>query len=119
MSPRRIDVQEIRYRDHAGVLQVLDPCRYTVLDGELAMVEPAIGRDWPRVCRHRRAIEIDFVAGYGEPADVPGPIRTAIKMMVGDLFANREQGLVTDGPATAVENPFVRRLLFNYRPKRV
>lgn len=46
------------------------------------------------------------------PGPMPGPLRAAILLTLGDLYANRE-GLVVG--ATCVENPTVDRLMFPYR----
>lgn len=45
------------------------------------------------------------------PGPIPAPLRAAILLTVGDLYANREAG--TDKPLT--ENPAVQNLMFPYR----
>lgn len=46
------------------------------------------------------------------PGPVPAPLRAAILLLVGDLYANREAGITG---TTHVENPTVDRLMFPYR----
>lgn len=46
------------------------------------------------------------------PGPVPAPLRAAILLLVGDLYANREAGIAG---ASYVENPAVDRLMFPYR----
>lgn len=36
------------------------------------------------------AVTVDFVAGYGNAADVPEPLKAAIQLLVGHLYENRE-----------------------------
>ena len=44
----------------------------------------------PALCPDRGdAVQIAFTAGYGEPSDVPGPIRLAILMLVTRWYLNR------------------------------
>ena len=49
--------------------------------------------------------------GGSPSAAVPEPVRHAVKMIVGDLYENREAG----GEATMHINPTCQRLLFPYR----
>lgn len=46
------------------------------------------------------------------PDPLPGPLRAATLLVLGDLYSNRE-GMVVG--ATGVENPTVARLMFPYR----
>jgi hypothetical protein len=48
-------------------------------------------QSWPTGLRNANAVEIVFVAGFGDNAtDVPEPIRAGILMLVAHLFENRE-----------------------------
>ncbi|MCY1249378.1 hypothetical protein D9M72_629060 [compost metagenome] len=46
------------------------------------------------------------------PGPVPAPLRAAILLLVGDLYANREARITG---TIHVENPTVGRLMFPYR----
>ncbi|MFG6111129.1 head-tail connector protein [Stenotrophomonas nematodicola] len=46
------------------------------------------------------------------PGPVPAPLRAAILLLLGDLYANREAGITG---TIHVENPTVDRLMFPYR----
>ena len=62
-------------------------------------------------------ISIRFVCGYGATSSaIPAGIRTAIKMMVGGMFENREDMLLTQGRGIDLENKTVMALL---TPKRL
>ena len=50
----------------------------------------AYQKDWPTTRVQKNAVEVGVVVGYGDPADVPEAIRSAILLMVGNLYANRE-----------------------------
>lgn len=111
-------VTSIVYLDALGDAQTLDPATYVVLDGRRAEIEPAYGFCWPRTLCQARSVTVEFVCGYGEPADVPKPIKTAATMYVAALYENREQTVI--GPrAQVIENPVAEALLTPYRLLRV
>jgi uncharacterized phiE125 gp8 family phage protein len=48
------------------------------------------GATWPVALRAANAIEIEYTAGYGDAAaDVPAPLRRAVKSMAAYLYAHR------------------------------
>ena len=59
-------------------------------------------------------INVEFTAGFGEaPADVPAPIREALKLWLGFLYENRDGEAPAGGPAAAA------MLLSPYREMRL
>ena len=51
------------------------------------------GATWPVALRANNAIEITYTAGYGAAAaDVPAPIKRAVKALAGYLYAQRGDG---------------------------
>ncbi|MEQ8409122.1 MAG: head-tail connector protein [Gammaproteobacteria bacterium] len=85
-----ISVDAIRYLDDAGVQQTLSSSLYRAETKTLrGRITPAYGQTWPTVRPVTNAVEIDFTAGYGEAADVPEAIKTAIKYMVYHWYQNR------------------------------
>lgn len=108
-------VESIKYRDVDGVEQTLSTDVYEVhtdcLPGEVRL---AYGQTWPGVRdSHPDAIEIEFVAGYGDASSsVPQPIRSAMRILLTDLYEHRESlvvGTVSSNLRT------VERLLWPYR----
>jgi uncharacterized phiE125 gp8 family phage protein len=53
-------------------------------------VAPAVGKCWPVTKRCMNAVEVDFVAGFGEAADVPEDAKSAMKLHLGLLYEYRE-----------------------------
>ena len=54
-------------------------------------------------------IRVTFVAGYGDPSDVPAAIRAAVLLIVGDLYKNRDAGeTAPNAAATALLTPYRR-----------
>lgn len=106
-------VSSITYVDSAGASQTLAADQYVVDGaGAIGRVYPAYGVTWPTVRCQRRAITVRFVAGYGAPAAVPEPLRQALKLLVGHLYANREPV----GDSRYVELPLaVSSLISSYR----
>jgi uncharacterized phiE125 gp8 family phage protein len=87
-------VIEIRYVDAAGALRTLAPVAYQVFgfgDADPAWIRPAFGGAFPASRRSPESVIVEFRAGYGDAAaDVPEPLRTAIKMHAGHLHEHRE-----------------------------
>jgi hypothetical protein len=50
------------------------------------------GQTWPVALRTVNAIQIDYTAGYGNAAAVPGPIKRAIRNMVAHMYSHRGDG---------------------------
>lgn len=93
--PPLIEVVSIKYDDGAGAEQTLDPSRYTVDSvSEPGWVLP-VG-SWPSTFDGVNAVRVRFRCGYldqtASPAaeNVPAAIKAAIKLIIGNLYGNRE-----------------------------
>jgi len=90
-NPDLISVASILYIDVNGDVQTLDPAAYYVEPGAPGRIHPAYGQGWPSVRSVPGTITVQYLAGYGPAAtDVPECIRLAIKMMVAELYEQRE-----------------------------
>lgn len=109
--PALRSVTSVKYVDSSGVEQTLAPAAYKVELGEQGAIWPVYGTSWPSTRGDRGGVTVQYVAGYGIAAtDVPQALRSAILLIVGDLFENREgQG------APLAANPTVDNLIFPYR----
>jgi len=112
-----ISVVSVRYTSPAGADVLLAAEAYQVeapsgATAGLAKVWPAPGDAWPATrSGDRAAVRVRFTAGYATPAAVPAALRSAVLLLLGDLYANREAGAEK---ALAV-NPAVARLLAPHR----
>ena len=67
--------------------------------------------------RERLGLEIDYVAGFGEAADVPPDLKQALLVLVGHWFEHRDAVLVAGAGAVI---PFgFDRLVASYRKVRL
>ncbi len=83
-------VEFIKFKDSAGNIQTLSTNCYEVdAAGWPGRICLASGQSWPATYDGLNAVQIRFTAGYGLAADVPDEIKTAILMMVADLYTNR------------------------------
>lgn len=116
--PPLIQVVSIKYRDASLTEQTLDPASYMVdTDREPGWVVP--GEDgWPEVGETINAVRVRFSCGWamdgGSPEAWTGPasIRAAIRLMLSDLYENRQ------GQTAGVDikvNPTVDALLMPHR----
>jgi uncharacterized phiE125 gp8 family phage protein len=96
-------VTSITYVDINGDTQTLDAARYQV-DSKVqpSRVYLAPGVSWPSTrFEQKNAVTITFVAGYGATsASVPASMKHAIKMLVSDMYQNRESEVVGKSVAT-------------------
>lgn len=81
-------IDEIRYLDVDGDTQVLDSSVYR-LEPTTKRLTTAYGESWPSTRSTTGAVQIDFVAGYGEAADVPDLAKLAIKWLVAHWYESR------------------------------
>lgn len=112
-KPPLIDILSVKYDDPTGAEQTLDPSKYEVdaigEPGRIVPLEP-----WPAIHPGVNPVRIQFRCGYVDntmsPAsgNVPSSIKSAIKLMVGDLYASRE----TISPGyRVVQNPLTTEFL--------
>lgn len=106
-------VANIQYIDGNGDTQTLASTEYTVdANSEPGRITPAYGKFWPVTRYQINAVTITFVAGYGDAADVPTPIKQAILLIIGELYARREAAIAG---APIMEVPLgVKALLMPY-----
>lgn len=84
------EVVAVTYIDIDGVEQTLSTDQYVVVKDDLeARIERARGATWPATATMSAAVTVEFTAGYGNPSDVPEPIRHACLLMAAHLYDNR------------------------------
>ncbi len=83
-------LESVTYIDAAGTTQALAADQYSLLTDCLGpIVIPLAGASWPATARRPNAVAITYIAGTAV-ADVPAPIKWAILLIIGNLYANRE-----------------------------
>ena len=77
------------------------------------------GATWPVALRANNAIEISYTSGYGSAAaDVPAPMKRAVKQMAAYLYQNRGDGCGCD-VSQAFEDSGAASLLSAYKVRQV
>jgi uncharacterized phiE125 gp8 family phage protein len=119
-------VAAVTYTDRDGVSRTVSTSIYRVITpaGRAGYIERVDGEVWPAdVADRDDAVRVEFVAGYGAAAtDVPAPIRHAMLLLIGELYAGRgDDGaeappvLVAPGTELATKNAAtVRALVSRY-----
>lgn len=104
-------VTSLTYRDATDTVATINAANYQVAtDHQGAFIVAAPGFSWPVLSE--RLAPVSITAVYGDDvANVPGAIRAALLMMIGDLYVNRE-GAVSD---RLRPNPVVDKLLAPFR----
>lgn len=85
-------VTSVAYVDTAGNPQTWTASNYRVdVNWEPGRIEPAYGVAWPGIRKIVGTIAVRFVAGYGAAATVPDDIKSAIYLLLADLYEHREK----------------------------
>ena len=110
-------VTSIKYLDENGAEQTLAANQY-ILDtySEPAAIYPAYNVTFPNLYDQENNVKIRYVVGFtsgGSPDSnpLPDPLKFAMMLIIGDLYANREAG----GEKAYQVNPTVQNLLQFYR----
>jgi uncharacterized phiE125 gp8 family phage protein len=121
--PPLIAVTSITYVDVDEATQTLASSAYQVLGlggTARAQIVPVYGTTWPVAHPMRESVTVRFRCGYegsGSPVDaaanVPAPIKTAILLLAGHFYQNREA--VVTGAVSAALELGVKALVAPYR----
>lgn len=85
-------VSWVKYDDIYGVEQTLATTEYEVyLVMEPAAIVQAYGKNFPGTRDKINAVRIRYVAGYANPEAIPSPIKSAMLLLIGHLYENREE----------------------------
>ena len=110
-------ITSVKYYDANGTLTTLsgslyqtdivsEPARISVSPGGISL--------WPSTQIDKiNAVEIEFVAGYGNAAAVPPGIKHAVKLAVGSLYGYREDEI--SGTIISKFDRSFERMLYPYR----
>lgn len=120
--PPLIAIVSVKYDDEAGVEHTLtEGTDFEVIGmdgrGKQKVKPPYLGY-WPLARCYPGSVRIRFQSGYPLPAEgdadtLPAAIKSYVKLMVSDLFENRQASQVASG--SVLENPNLARLLDPYR----
>lgn len=115
--PTLQSVTSIQYVDTAGATITLANTEYTVdTAAERGLVRLAYDKSWPSTRTQANAVTIRFIAGYGGAASVPGTIKAACLLMLGELYERRETTIV--GAPISTVPVSAEYLLWPYRSLR-
>lgn len=83
-------VEFIKYKDSSGDLQTLNSSEY-LMDpySEPGLIFRAYGKSWPATYPEVNSVQIRFVAGHGDAADIPPEVKHAILLKIADLYEHR------------------------------
>jgi len=107
-------VTAVKYTDVDASQSTWSSAEYIVgTDYDKGRITLADGYTWPNENLYpSNPIEVEFVCGYGATTDVPGPIKRAIKIMISEMFENREVSIIG---VSFSEMDTIKSLVDNYR----
>lgn len=96
ICPVQSDGLSVTYLDADGAEQTLDAADYSLVTA----LEPNVltlksDKTWPDTSGEVGDFKITYKAGYTDPSEVPGAIKAAMLLMIGDLFEKREDSVKT------------------------
>lgn len=103
-------ISSIQYVDENGTTQTWSSAEYqTDLRMKPARIAPVYGGAYPTTQTQLAAVTVTYIAGYGSAStSVPSPIIHAVKLLIAEMYENREN---TPRP----ERQAAKNLLDNYR----
>lgn len=98
-------VTSISYIDQNEVAQTLSTDEYYVdVDSDIARIR--VKNYWPATFCKPNVVTITYVAGYGSAVSVPSAIKSAMLLLIGHLYENREQVVIGSTSLIGTELPF-------------
>lgn len=84
-----ISISSIQYYDQTNTLQTLASYQ-AALESNPCLIVPEAGQSWPQTMPNKiDAVKVTYVAGYGDPENVPAALRQAILLLVDHWYSNR------------------------------
>lgn len=115
-----LSLESITYLDPAGVEQTLAPGNFILRRDTLgSFVDRAVSAILPAVGAERQAVTVTFEAGYGEADAIPKAVQSAMLLMIGDLYTNRETSVTGLSAAAVPMSTTVQRLLRPHSLRKV
>lgn len=95
-------VTSVKYYDGNGDEQTLSTDSYRVVSNAfVGYIELVPAQSWPGTAYRSDAVTIEYVAGFGDAADVPANIKAAMLLRIGELYAGRGDGDAPEGMGKA------------------
>ena len=84
-----LSISAIEYYDQTNTLQTLANYQ-AALESNPCLIVPAPGQPWPQTMPNKMdAVKVTYVAGYGDPENVPAALKQAILLLVDHWYSNR------------------------------
>lgn len=84
-----LSISEIQYYDQTNTLQTLANYQ-AALETNPCLIVPEVGQPWPQTMPNKMdAVKVTYVAGYGDPENVPAALKQAILLLVDHWYSNR------------------------------
>ena len=108
-------ITHIKYYDEDEVLQTLDSSEYWV-DSDSDIARVVVKDSWPSTEDRPNAVIVTYVCGYGAAgSSVPAPLRKALLFVLGHVYENRQNIIVSGSSTGAIEIPMgAEYLMSNY-----
>ena len=88
-------VTSVKYIDSDGAEQTLATSEYSVYEKkEPGLIVEAYDKTWPSTRSVKDAVTVQYIAGWQNAINIPGTIKSAMLLLIGHLYENREQSII-------------------------
>lgn len=92
LNPYVQSVTSIKYIDVTGTEQTINPSDYTLDNySSPCWITPSFAKGFPTVQQIPNAVKVRYIAGYDVNNSVPEPINSAMLLIIGNLYENRQE----------------------------
>lgn len=88
--PKVISITSVKYLDTSEVEQTFAAENYDLSSHQWPpFVLLKLNKNWPSVLGRRDVVTVEYVVGFGAASDVPAVIKSAMLLVIGDLYEKR------------------------------
>lgn len=116
LRPPVQSITSVKYLDPTGAQQTFTDYAFDAGSEEATgRIFPKLNKIWPVVGLTPASVTIEWVAGFAGPEAVPDDWKSALKLLLGALFENREEELMDVRAAATSLKTGLEALMGNYR----
>lgn len=95
-------ITHIKSYDDADVATLFSASNYLAdSSSQPGRVVLRVGASWPSITRAANGFEVQYIAGYGDAAAVPAPIKAGMLVHIAQLYTHRGDDLLREGTPDA------------------
>lgn len=95
LRPPVQSITSVTYLDQTGAITTWASSNYVLdADSRPGRLSLALGKTFPTTAPLLGAVKVEFIAGYTDPTQVPDDMKSALKLLLGEYYQNRENVVI-------------------------